>query len=187
MHWRRKWQPTPVFLPGESQGRGSLVGCRLWDRTESDTTEAMQQQQCHRSAWLRCQDSRVTGKYIHAHMYTSSQVALPPSDLFLKTGITFSSLHSTQGTGLGTLLTAYISRRRGDSSVFSVFCPYPVHTVYSMVKHRGEQKQESYPHLPDEKTKLVPMVTKSKKRQSLDANSDILSSTLILFPLNHTA
>ena len=40
MHWRRKWQPTPVFFPGESQGRGSLVGCRLWGRTESDTTEA---------------------------------------------------------------------------------------------------------------------------------------------------
>ena len=40
MHWRRKWQPTPVFLPGESQGRGSLVGCPLWGRTESDTTEA---------------------------------------------------------------------------------------------------------------------------------------------------
>ena len=35
-----KWQPTPVFLPGESQGRGSLMGCRLWGRTESDTTEA---------------------------------------------------------------------------------------------------------------------------------------------------
>ena len=40
MHWRRKWQPTPVFLPGGSQGWGSLVGCRLWGRTESDTTEA---------------------------------------------------------------------------------------------------------------------------------------------------
>ena len=39
MLWRRKWQPTPVFLPGESQGRGSLVGCCLWGRTESDTTE----------------------------------------------------------------------------------------------------------------------------------------------------
>ena len=39
MYWRRKWQPTPVFLPGESQGRGSLVGCRLWGRTEADTTE----------------------------------------------------------------------------------------------------------------------------------------------------
>ena len=38
-HWRRKWQPTPVFLPGESQGLRSLVGCRLWGRTESDTTE----------------------------------------------------------------------------------------------------------------------------------------------------
>jgi len=39
-HWRRKWQPTPVFLPGESQGQGSLVGCRLRGCTESDTTEA---------------------------------------------------------------------------------------------------------------------------------------------------
>ena len=38
-HWRRRWQPTPVFLPGESQGRGSLVGCHLWGRTESDTSE----------------------------------------------------------------------------------------------------------------------------------------------------
>ena len=40
MYWRRKWQPTPVFLPGESQGQGSLVGCRLWGHTESDMTEA---------------------------------------------------------------------------------------------------------------------------------------------------
>ena len=40
MHWRRKWQPTPLFLPGESQGRGSLVDWRLWGRTELDTTEA---------------------------------------------------------------------------------------------------------------------------------------------------
>ena len=39
MHWRRQWQPTPVFLPGESQGHGSLVGCHLWGRTESDMTE----------------------------------------------------------------------------------------------------------------------------------------------------
>ena len=40
MHWRMKWQPTPGFLPGESQGLGSLVSCRLWGRTELDTTEA---------------------------------------------------------------------------------------------------------------------------------------------------
>ena len=40
-----KWQPTPVFLPGESQGWRSLVGCHLWGRTESDTTGATEQQQ----------------------------------------------------------------------------------------------------------------------------------------------
>ena len=40
MLWRSKWQPTPVFLPGESQGRGSLLGCRLWGHTELDMTEA---------------------------------------------------------------------------------------------------------------------------------------------------
>ena len=44
MHWRRKWQPTPVFLPGESQGRRSLADCGLRGRTESDTTETTRQQ-----------------------------------------------------------------------------------------------------------------------------------------------
>ena len=48
-HWRRKWQPTPVFLPGESQGQGSLVGCCLWVCTQSDTTEATYQQQQHQN------------------------------------------------------------------------------------------------------------------------------------------
>ena len=47
MHWRRKWQPTPVFLPGESHGQRSLVGCSPWGRTESDTTEATW-------LWQRC-------------------------------------------------------------------------------------------------------------------------------------
>ena len=39
-HRRRQWHPTPVFLPGKSQGWGSLVSCRLWGRTDSDRTEA---------------------------------------------------------------------------------------------------------------------------------------------------
>ena len=39
MHWRGKWRPAPVFLPGESQGRRILEGCCLWGRTESDMTE----------------------------------------------------------------------------------------------------------------------------------------------------
>ena len=51
----RQWQPTPVFLPGESQGPGSLVGCCLWGRTESDTTDATQQQQ-HGQAAVRALD-----------------------------------------------------------------------------------------------------------------------------------
>ena len=32
MHWSRKWQPTPVFLPGESHGRRNLLGCSPWGR-----------------------------------------------------------------------------------------------------------------------------------------------------------
>ena len=38
--WRRAWQPTPVFLPGESHGQRSLVGYGPWGRKESDMTEA---------------------------------------------------------------------------------------------------------------------------------------------------
>ena len=45
------WQPTPVFLPGESQGRRSLGVCCLWGRTESDTTEVTQQQQQQQSKY----------------------------------------------------------------------------------------------------------------------------------------
>ena len=36
--WRRKWQPTPVFLPRKTHGQGSLVGYSPWDCKESDTT-----------------------------------------------------------------------------------------------------------------------------------------------------
>ena len=53
MHWRRKWQPTPVFLPGESQGQGAWWACCLWGCTELDMTEATQQQQA------RCQTLKV--------------------------------------------------------------------------------------------------------------------------------
>ena len=38
--WRRAWQPTPVFLPGESLGQSSLVGCSPWGHKESDTPKA---------------------------------------------------------------------------------------------------------------------------------------------------
>ena len=39
--WSRKWQPTPVFLPGKSNGQRSLADYSLWDHRESDTTERL--------------------------------------------------------------------------------------------------------------------------------------------------
>ena len=51
MHWRRKWQPTPVFLLGESQGQRSLVGFRLWGRRVghdwSDLAAAAEEKETH--------------------------------------------------------------------------------------------------------------------------------------------
>ena len=44
--WRRKWQPTPVFLPGKSHGQRSLVGYRSWGCKELDTTERLSTQAC---------------------------------------------------------------------------------------------------------------------------------------------
>ena len=61
MHWRRKWQPTPVFWPGESQGWGSLVGCRLWGRTRlkrlsssSSGATRLSSMELPEHAWLLC-------------------------------------------------------------------------------------------------------------------------------------
>ena len=51
---RRQWQPTPVLLPGKSHGWRSLVGCHLWGRTESDTTET-----AAAAAWI--------AKYVFVH------------------------------------------------------------------------------------------------------------------------
>ena len=52
--WRRKWQPTPVFLPGESHGRRSLVGSSPWGRKELDTTERLHfhLHSCFSHVWL---------------------------------------------------------------------------------------------------------------------------------------
>ena len=41
IRWRRKWQSTPVLLPGKSHGQRSLVGYSLWGHKESDTTERL--------------------------------------------------------------------------------------------------------------------------------------------------
>ena len=83
MHWRRKWQPTPVFLPGESQGWGSLVDCRLCGPTESDTSEVtqQQQQQLSREPLLLC-TFKCTCIWIHlTSLTTFSQTLIKPQTL----------------------------------------------------------------------------------------------------------
>ena len=67
------WQHTPVLLPGESQGRGSLVGCCLWGHTESDTTEATQQQQQLRDGAL-CIPNIIFQKL--SNVYSFGQLAI---------------------------------------------------------------------------------------------------------------
>ena len=72
MHWRRKWQRTPVFLPGESQGWGSLVGCHLWGHTESDTTEATQQQQ-YLCLWLYLYHLSIIKNWLTGYMLMGTE------------------------------------------------------------------------------------------------------------------
>ena len=56
MPWRRAWQPTPVFLPGEPHGERSLAGCSLWGCKESDATEATECTHVHTHGCLACFD-----------------------------------------------------------------------------------------------------------------------------------
>jgi len=68
MHWGRKWQPTLVFLPGESQGQSSLVGCRLWGRTESPHN------------WSDSSSSSSTGLAMcsHCHLLDITRISTSP-------------------------------------------------------------------------------------------------------------
>ena len=63
-----QWQPTPVFLPGESQGWGCLVGCRIWGCMESDMTEATWQQQQQRLPYRVKSEREKQILYINAYM-----------------------------------------------------------------------------------------------------------------------
>ena len=74
MHWRRKWQPTPVFLPGESQGRRSLVGYRLWGRTEWDMTEVTEQPVFLTGEFQRWQSLVGCHLWGHPELYTTEVI-----------------------------------------------------------------------------------------------------------------
>ena len=72
MHWRRKWQPTPVFLPGESQGQRSLVGCSLWGHTGSHRV---------RHDWSDLAAAAATALF-HTHTHKHTHPSLPHSLFF---------------------------------------------------------------------------------------------------------
>jgi len=61
--WRRAWQPTPVFLPAESQGQSSLAGYSPWGRKESDTTEVTEQARTHIHLFIHLIDSGICGAH----------------------------------------------------------------------------------------------------------------------------
>ena len=107
MPWRRKWQPTPVFLPGESQGRGSLVGCHPWGHTESDTTEATEQQQQQQGESLL--DLIQSVERLRAKTELSSGSCFP-QDFNLKTLPVFSAwCCEVSGLKIGTSTLTWVS------------------------------------------------------------------------------
>ena len=92
--WRRAWQPTPVFLPGESHGQRSLVGCSPWGRKESDTTEWLstrrkatsgrQQTNSGCVSGLRTQNCLLSGHSQPAPQFSDLPVPTPCGSQFLK-------------------------------------------------------------------------------------------------------
>ena len=79
MHWRRKWQPTPVFLPGESQGQGNLVGFCLWGRTELNMTEVTQQQQQEGKKKKKLKNGALKISVLKRKAYVAQLVKNPPA------------------------------------------------------------------------------------------------------------
>ena len=80
MHWRRKWQPTPVFLPEEPQGWGSLVGCHLWGRTESGSHRVgYDWSDLAAAAWPRVQDG-IAGNFRLLRSMHSSAISPDTKD-----------------------------------------------------------------------------------------------------------
>ena len=106
--WRRKWQPTSGFLPGESQGQGSLVGCRLWGCTESDTTEATQRQHIGIYINLELYSSRILPLFQVSQSYYS-QLTFYPKKTKLTKATTFEVSDTGQSIRLKTQLTSSIS------------------------------------------------------------------------------
>ena len=89
IHWRREWQPTPVFLPGESHGQGSLVGYSPWGCKELNTVEQLSnnnEQLTTWSSWPLAEGSLLWSLPLSAHrkplslngFFSTNQIFPPP-------------------------------------------------------------------------------------------------------------
>ena len=91
MHWRRKWQPTPVSLPGESQGQRGLVSCHLWGGTVVATCSG---KQTHSEGQCR----QWSAVYYTGEPKAESPLSQGPRPVFVKTLYTLSVLAQTHLT-----------------------------------------------------------------------------------------
>ena len=131
MHWRSKWQPTPVFLPGESQGRGSLVGCCLWGCTEPDVNEATQQ--------LLLSNVKQTIQ----RGLSGSQFPSPKLEVFIFPFPSTYTLKLTNRTCLESSLPCYCSKNRNE--VFPLLKTREVRrTVNSLGKNRDRPERVNH-------------------------------------------
>ena len=103
MPWRRKWQPTPVRLPGKSHGWRNLVGYSPWGRKESDTTERLHFTSSRGSSQLRdrTQVSHMAGRFFTSWATRKANIyalPFPSTRLCLVVGIGFNRSHPEKCT-----------------------------------------------------------------------------------------
>jgi len=114
--WRRKWQPTPVFLPGKSYGQRSLVGYNPQGHKESDTTE-----QLH--SLTQSHTSKVMLKIIQARLHQYVNHEIPDVQLVLEKA---EEPEIKLPTSLGSLKKQESSRKTSTSALLATSMPLTV-------------------------------------------------------------
>ena len=137
MHWKRKWQPTPLFLPGESQGQRGLVGCRLWGCTESDTTEVTQQQQ-HSSGLISFRidqfDLLIVQGTLKSLQHHSSKASVSWHSVFFM--VQLSHPYMTSGKTIAELCQKAISEYKYVCINESLWCTPEINTWLTTLRYK---------------------------------------------------
>ena len=122
MHWRRKWQPTPVFLLGESQGQQSLVGCRLWGRTESDRLKRLSSTPLFETLQRSPLAATITSKLLHLsyNVFTDLYLNFQLSAILPHTKQTKKALLPPPSPPPSTGLTVYLNAMHLPHSTWKI-------------------------------------------------------------------